>query len=92
MRLQFTAMVCMAFALSACERTRGGGDVLAGTAGGAVYATTECVAGNPDGVRCDKKTCKKDEVSDCAYFAERCLATDNHYQGTKDGGTCTRPL
>ena len=92
MRLHLIPCLCAVLALAACERARPAGDVLAGNKDDAVYATTECVVGNPDGVRCDKKTCKKDAESDCAYFAERCLATDNHYAGTKDGGTCTRPL
>jgi hypothetical protein len=56
----------------------------------AVYATTTCVVGNPDGVRCDKKECKADKDSDCQKFAEGCLKYGNHYSGTSDAGTCSR--
>lgn len=69
---------------------KGGPDVLAGETGTVVYATTKCVAGNPDGVRCDKKTCKTDKKGDCAKFAAGCLAYGNYYQGTNDAGTCSR--
>jgi hypothetical protein len=55
-----------------------------------VYATTECVTPNADGVRCDKKTCKKDAESDCLDFGTKCLKNGHSYTGTKDEGTCER--
>jgi hypothetical protein len=57
-----------------------------------VYATTECVAAHPDGVQCNKKTCKKDDKSDCADFASACLNSGHYYAGTSDAGTCSRIL
>ena len=68
-------------------------DVLGPTGNdGAIFATTECVAKNPDGQRCDKKTCKTDQKSNCADFANKCLSNNHHYQGTNEGGTCSRVL
>jgi hypothetical protein len=55
-----------------------------------VFATTNCTIKNSDGKRCNEKTCKTDEESNCEYFASRCLATGHSYSGTKDAGTCTR--
>jgi hypothetical protein len=60
------------------------------TRGQVVFATTECVTLNADGVRCDKKTCKKDAAANCAEFASKCLDKGHQYSGTKDAGTCTR--
>lgn len=78
--------------VSGCTKREGsgrGGDVL-GTKGTVVYATTECVQGNADGVRCDKKTCKTDAKSDCNDFASRCIYYGHQYDGTRTEGTCTR--
>ena len=58
--------------------------------GQVVFATTNCEVGNADGVRCDKKTCKADDKSNCEYFASRCLATGHNYTGDQNAGTCTR--
>jgi hypothetical protein len=60
------------------------------TDGKVIYATTECVTPNSDGVRCDKKTCKKDADSDCKDFARACLNTGHQYTGTENEGTCDR--
>ncbi len=56
------------------------------TRGQVVFATTECVVPNSDGQRCDKKTCKADQKSDCQKFASGCLEYGNHYSGTQEGG------
>lgn len=84
--------VALMSATAACARMpgKGGPDVLAGESGAVVYATTKCEVGNPDGVRCDKKTCKADEKGDCKAFAAGCLEYGNYYQGSADGGTCSR--
>ena len=58
--------------------------------GQVVYATTECVTPNADGVRCDKKTCKRDADSNCADFAQKCLDNGHNYSGNNNEGTCTR--
>ena len=65
-------------------------DVLSGTKATTIARTTQCTVGNADGVRCDKKTCKKDTRSDCAIFADRCTQSGHTYDGNDDEGTCTR--
>jgi hypothetical protein len=55
-----------------------------------VYKTTQCTVPNADGVRCNVKTCKADQASDCAVFADRCVQSGHSYSGNKDSGTCTR--
>ena len=92
MRHRHMWILAFAAALAACGRTADGGDVLGQSKDTVVYATTECVAAHPDGVQCNKKTCKKDAASNCADFASKCLANDHHYSGTNDGGTCSRVL
>ena len=76
--------------VAGCDLVDDRTDVLDQSKDQVVFATTECVVPNPDGQRCDKKTCKKDERSDCADFARKCLDNDHHYQGTNDGGACSR--
>jgi hypothetical protein len=90
--------------LAACAPHQKAADVLS-TGGGAgakggdggkgggttvVYATTECTHGNADGVRCNEKTCKADNKSDCTDFARGCVEYGNYYKGSNDAGTCTR--
>ena len=60
--------------------------------GKGIPKTTQCTVPNSDGVRCNVKTCKADQESDCSEFAGYCLADGHHYSGTRDGGTCTRVL
>lgn len=55
-----------------------------------VFKTTRCTVPNDDGVRCNVKTCKADQASDCAIFADRCVQSGHSYSGTKESGTCTR--
>ena len=76
-------------ALAAC-RKEAPADVMAGTKPITVARTTQCTVPNADGVRCDKKTCKKDQRSDCAIFADRCTQSGHTYDGDVDSGTCTR--
>ena len=93
MALRSCSTLALVMLLGACAaKNHRAGDVLATTKPGAtvVYATTECTAPNSDGVRCNKKTCKQDKVSDCSEFASGCLEYGNYYQGSKDGGTCSR--
>jgi len=50
-----------------------------------------CVVVSPDGIRCDKRTCKTDSDSgDCGDFAKKCIDNGHYYSGTKDAGTCSR--
>ena len=52
--------------------------------------TTQCTVPNADGVRCDRKTCKKDAQSDCSVFQDRCTQSGHTYEGDADKGTCIR--
>jgi hypothetical protein len=54
------------------------------------YATTHCTVENADGERCDVKTCKADQVSDCSGFAAGCIRYGHNYSGDSNNGTCTR--
>lgn len=76
--------------LAACDWFAKNEDVLAGNTTKVVYATTQCTVPNADGVRCDKKTCKKDARSDCSVFMDRCTQSGHGYEGDADEGTCIR--
>jgi len=79
--------------LAACTKAPSSGDVLAGSKGdGVLYATTECVSPHPDGQQCNKKTCKKDDESDCTDFAKKCVENGHWYAGSNDAGSCSRIL
>jgi hypothetical protein len=66
-------------------------DVLAtGETSTAVARTVQCTEPNADGVRCDRKTCKKDAASDCSIFMDRCTQSGHTYEGNADQGTCIR--
>jgi hypothetical protein len=78
------------FILTACEWGSTPDVLGAAKEGQVVYATTQCVTPNADGVRCDKKTCKTDAQSNCKVFAEACMDTGHSYNGTHSEGTCTR--
>jgi hypothetical protein len=83
---------CLTLATS-CERATSKSDVLVlgeNPGGDVVFATKNCEVVNADGKRCDKKTCKADDKSNCEYFASRCLATGHNYTGTAEAGTCSR--
>jgi hypothetical protein len=51
----------------------------------------ECVAKDAEG-GCLKYTCKADQASDCAGFANGCVRGGNHYAGTAEGGACSKVL
>ena len=54
--------------------------------------TFTCLEQDANG-NCDKKTCKQGPGGaefDCGSWAKACLDTGHHYEGTKEGGTCTR--
>lgn len=76
--------------LAACGWGAKKDDVLAGNTTKVVYATTQCTEPNADGVRCDRKTCKKDARSDCSVFMDRCTQSGHGYEGNADEGTCIR--
>ena len=83
-------LAAVALAAACTSKPKVADDVLSGTRGTTVARTTQCTQGNPDGVRCDVKTCAKDSVSDCAIFRDRCKASGHDYDGNNDSGTCTR--
>ena len=87
--LPVTASLAMLLA-AACDRRPDINVLDQNTADTVVYATTECVTPNADRVRCDKKTCKKDDKSNCFEFATKCLGNGHGYSGTENEGTCTR--
>jgi len=84
----FIAATCMA--LAGCGSKTKPDDVLSVPTTKVAYATTQCTVPNDDGVRCDKKTCKKDASSDCKVFSDRCTRSGHTYEGNDDEGTCTR--
>jgi hypothetical protein len=90
----FVALITAA-ALAACSKQAvpdaGSleGDVLGADKGTTIAMTVNCLEPVSDGT-CNKKTCKKDETSDCADFGAACIKSDHKYEGTKDEGTCTR--
>ena len=87
---RFQLAIAAAVLLSSCG-SKPAQDVLAqpGTTT-TIARVTQCTQGNPDGVRCDVKTCKKDIRSDCGIFRDRCKASGHDYDGNDDSGTCTR--
>jgi hypothetical protein len=90
-------LLVVAFAvLAGCARLNGGGaDVLsdqkpAGTTA-REFNRGVCVAGNADGVRCNKRECKANEKEgNCTEFGKNCLENGHHLNGTKDAATCSR--
>jgi hypothetical protein len=77
---------------AACSGLRVHGYEVLGAVEDAVFKTVECTHPHQDGVQCNVKTCRADEVSDCSEFAANCMASGHHYSGTTEGGTCTRVL
>jgi hypothetical protein len=54
--------------------------------------TFTCLEQDASG-NCDKKTCKQGPGGaefDCGSWGKACIDTGNHYEGTKEEGTCTR--
>ena len=86
---QFLSITAMGVAIAACN-PKGGPDILQDNKVTTVARETQCTVGNPDGVRCDRKTCKKDQRSDCTDFADRCVKYGHTYEGDNDSGECIR--
>jgi hypothetical protein len=84
------SLIGLLLIVSACERgSAPAGDVLGADQTKVIAMTTQCLEPVSDGT-CNKKTCKKDEESDCKEFANGCINSDHKYEGTGDEGTCTR--
>ena len=77
-----------ALAIAGCNWGKKQDDVLGTTK--VMYSIEQCTKPNADGVRCDEKTCKADEHSNCAGFKDRCTQSDHRYEGNDSAGTCTR--
>ena len=90
MQRQSLIILTVTVTLAACSNKGAREDVLAGTKTTVVAKTTQCTVPNADGVRCDKKTCKKDAASDCGAFMDRCTQSGHTYEGNADSGTCIR--
>ena len=89
MMRQALTIVAIVLATAGCKKGAKE-DVLGAPTTKVVYATTQCTVPNDDGVRCDRKTCKKDASSDCASFKDRCTQYGHSYEGNDDSGTCIR--
>jgi len=89
---RFSLLLGMACLAAGCSARPGVNVLDVDLKGQVVFATTNCEVGNPDGQRCDKKTCKADSQSDCTAFAGGCIKYGNHYSGTAQEGTCSRVL
>ncbi len=89
MLLRSVSAIVLLLASASCEKAPSQGDVLGEARDTAVAMTTQCVEPVSDGT-CNKKTCKKDQDSDCADFGKACIDSDHEYTGTKDEGTCKR--
>jgi hypothetical protein len=90
MTQQFLLVLTMTAALAGCGPRGAKEDVLADTKTTVVAKTVQCTEPNADGVRCNRKTCKKDAASDCSVFQDRCTQSGHSYEGNADSGTCIR--
>ena len=77
-------------AAAACKREKGPDALGQRDEPAAVGRTTQCTVPNSDGVRCDEKTCKADQSSDCSDFKDRCEGSNHTYTGDDKSGTCKR--
>jgi hypothetical protein len=89
MMRQIALITIIALGVAGCGKGKKE-DVLSGTTTTAVAKTVQCTEPNADGVRCDRKTCKKDAASDCGIFMDRCTQSGHTYEGNADSGTCIR--
>jgi hypothetical protein len=86
---RLSVLVALALVMAGCARApepRPVDVMNGGTRTDVVFATTECTVKGPNG-RCNVKTCKQDDKSNCQQFANACLATGHHYTGTAEAGT-----
>ena len=89
------AMLCCAFfvMLAACGRGNAAGDVFTQqTEPGSSARTFECTERGANG-ECDKNKCTQGPGGaeyDCGNFGKDCIDAGHHYNGTKQGGTCSR--
>ena len=90
MTRQILLVLTIGLGFAACNKGAAKTDVLSVTKPTAVAKTTQCTVPNDDGVRCDRKTCKKDSASDCGIFMDRCTQSGHTYEGNADSGTCIR--
>lgn len=88
---QLKSIVAVMLVLSACERGEPQRvDPLGETDGTKTIARIlTCNAKDSEG-NCVQKTCKKDDQGDCATYAGYCIDADHHWNGTRDGGTCSK--
>ncbi len=84
------SLACLFVTLAACDSKPSNDDVMTQDPGGPIARITQCTVPSSDGVACDRKTCRKDERSDCTIFRDRCKASDHEYEGNDDSGTCIR--
>ena len=93
MKFHLAALLILIPLLGACDRGEPQTvDPMGETKGlTAVPRTLTCVATSSSG-ECLKKTCRKDDQGDCATYAGYCVNAGEHWNGTSDGGACTKVL
>ena len=77
--------------LTGCVNSRGNINPLTSYGAANPYFEMQCTVKAKDG-SCLKVTCKADAQSNCSDFASGCLNHDGYYQGSGDGGTCSKIL
>lgn len=92
MNLPLNALAALALVLTGCEASRDstGSDPLGNVQDSdAVGRILTCEAKDAAG-NCIKKSCKKDENSDCRTYAGYCLDHNHKWSGTRNEGTCEK--
>jgi hypothetical protein len=82
--------------VAACDASRETFDNPLGTTStpGKAERTFECLHRSPDGT-CNANKCTQGPggaTYDCGSFASACVNAGFHWTGSKEGGTCRRPL
>ena len=91
MSCRLIASIALMLMLNACGKPLKIDDVFASNQSGSAGYKFECVGGeNPDGTCRVKSRCTKVADSDCTLIAKACIDTGNYWEGTREGGTCTR--
>lgn len=61
------------------------------TTGQTPYFTSQCDV-KTSGGECVKASCKADAQSNCNDWVAGCLSHDGYFQGSSEGGTCSKIL
>jgi hypothetical protein len=86
-----TISVILLLALAACSKSDSKLDPFAKDEKGFAAYTHECIGEmTADGICKTKSKCTKDADSNCKLYIDGCIDGGHYYEGTIDGGTCTR--